>query len=173
MDINVLIANLDKIITALIALGSAVYAWRNKASTEKTVGQLQQSITDLEKKLRDCAENSALMHSFFENAADAIFIINSLGTIIKMNQEAEILSGYSRLALVGMGVDMLVPEALRDRHTFHRSAFAISPRSRPMGVNLPIHLLRKDGLEVPVTIALVPEVGAGGNVTIATVRRKL
>lgn len=49
---------------------------------------------------------------------------------------------------------MLVPVRLREGHALHRATYHDSPHVRPMGGNLNIYALRKDGSEFPAEISL-------------------
>ena len=91
-----------------------------------------------------------------ESAPDAIVIVGDRGRIEFANAQTEKLFGYSRQELIGQGVDVLVPERLRDRHRVHRDAYAVEPRVRSMGVGLELFGCRKDGTEFPVEISLSP-----------------
>ena len=74
--------------------------------------------------------------------------------------------GYSSEELVGIGVDSLVPEAVRSKHAAFRKEFAKAGESRPMGLGLDLYARRKDGTELPVEISLSPtQTEDGINVT--------
>jgi PAS domain S-box-containing protein len=107
---------------------------------------------------------------FLEAMPDGIIIVGADGQILFANGRAEAVSGYSRVELVGMSVEELVPEALRSQHVRHRVSYHARPAVRPMGSHLDIGVRRRDGTEFPADIALSPVMTDGGPLVIASVR---
>ena len=70
----------------------------------------------------------------------------------------------------GLNVDALVPQAIRPRHAEFRRGYAQAPRSRPMGLQMELVALRKDGSEVMVEIALSPLQDQGQPFVVAAIR---
>jgi PAS domain S-box-containing protein len=108
---------------------------------------------------RDVTERTHAEENFrglLESAPDAMVIVGSDGRITLVNRQTEELFGYTREELLGAPVEMLVPAHFRDRHEDHRGGYFTAPRARPMGAELMLHGLRKDGSEFPVEISLSP-----------------
>ncbi|MFA5945125.1 MAG: PAS domain S-box protein [Candidatus Thermoplasmatota archaeon] len=103
-------------------------------------------------------------------APDATVVVDSAGRIVLANPQAEQLFGYARADLVGMNVDLLVPEGLRPGHAANRAHFEGEPHLRPMGAGLRLSARRQDGRLVPVEISLSPLVGPEGTQVIAAIR---
>lgn len=91
------------------------------------------------------------------------------GTIIYDNEAARSLSGSAE-PLSGLNVDDLVPNDVRGYHGQLRSSYFEAPAQRPMGSGLQLSLKRRDGVEIPVEIALSPFEDAGETYVVATVR---
>jgi len=97
-----------------------------------------------------------LLHALFGAHPDALLLVGADGRITRANPAAEQLLGYARDELMGLDVDQLVPAEARSRHAGYRQAYAAAPSARPMGLQMELRALRKDGSEVTVEIALSP-----------------
>ena len=91
-----------------------------------------------------------------ESAPDAMVIVDSRGRIVIVNSQAERMFGYLRDELFGKPVEQLMPANIRDRHVRQRAGYAANPHVRPMGRDLELLGLRKDGSTFPVEISLSP-----------------
>jgi len=107
---------------------------------------------------------------FVEAMPDGIVIADTDGRILYVNHLAEELCGYPREELVGLTVEMLMAERFRGAHLEHRTGFASTPHPRAMGSGLALHLLRKDGVELPVDIALSPIETEVGVIIVTAIR---
>ncbi len=97
-----------------------------------------------------------LFEALLDSATDAVVLVDENGCITLVNHRTEEMFGYGRGALLGSGIELLVPERLRSQHAAHRGDFATEPRLRQMGVGLELFGLRVDGREFPVEIGLSP-----------------
>jgi PAS domain S-box-containing protein len=115
-------------------------------------------------------DEQAVFRSLHAAYPDALLIVDGSGAIVLTNRAAEQLLGYPSVELVGMNVDQLVPDAIRNRHAAYRKAYGQSPRSRPMGTQMDLVAKRKDGSEVMVEIALSPLQTHGLPLVVAAIR---
>ncbi|NUP53168.1 MAG: PAS domain S-box protein [Catenulispora sp.] len=116
-------------------------------------------LTGFVKVLRDVTSrraDEAMFNALLESAPDAMVIVDPDGRITLVNRQAEIMFGYHREELVGQTIEVLVPQRLRGRHVHHRDGFFAAAQVRPMGVDLDLFGVRKDGSELPVEISLSP-----------------
>ncbi len=102
------------------------------------------------------AAMSGLFERVFHLAADALLVIDSEGRIRLANQQAERLFGHDRIDFSSLTVEDLIPQRFRENHRLYRSHYSRKPDSRPMGMNLALFALHRDGSEFPVEISLSP-----------------
>jgi PAS domain S-box-containing protein len=98
-------------------------------------------------------------------SVDAIILIDDQQRILRFNQGAERIFGYSAREAIGQPLDILIPPALVDAHQQHVQAFAHSGvPSRLMNRRQEIAGRRKDGSEFPAEASIArvttPEGGA-------------
>jgi PAS domain S-box-containing protein len=91
-----------------------------------------------------------------EASPSGMIMTNPDGRIVLVNAETERLFGYLRDELIGKPIEMLVPPRIRSEHIRFRDAFHARPEARSMGIGRDLHIVRKDGTELPVEIGLNP-----------------
>jgi PAS domain S-box-containing protein len=98
--------------------------------------------------------SAEVYRQLLESAPDAIVGVGRGGRIVLANSQTERLFGYARDELVGEPVERLVPERYRGGHEAHRDGYFADPGTRPMGADLDLYGLRRDGSEFPAEISL-------------------
>lgn len=106
----------------------------------------------------------------FEGNPDAILVADARGRIVQINAQAERLTGYDRGELLGQMVEVLIPVRHQAQHVLRRQAFQQAPRPRPMGEGREIQLMRRDGREHPVEIAIRPAMIGNESLNILAIR---
>lgn len=114
------------------------------------------------------AEN--LFDGLFRFSPDAVIVSNREGHILDANSQTQHLFGYTRNELVDQPIEILIPERFRREHPAHRSSYVAAPHTRPMGANLELYGLRKDGTEFPVDIMLSSVDTPNGTVVLSVIR---
>ena len=87
---------------------------------------------------------------------DALVVVDQVGSIVMVNEQAATLFGYSLEELQGQRLEMLLPERLHEVHTTHRKHYFAVPRTRAMGAGLQLFGRHKNGTEIPIDISLRP-----------------
>lgn len=105
-----------------------------------------------------------------EAAPDAMVVVDQTGRIVLANAQTERLFGYLKAEILGQPVEVLIPQRFHKRHRTHRTAFFSEPRVRPMGAQLQLLGLRKDGTEFAVEISLSPIMTAEGFLVTSAIR---
>jgi PAS domain S-box-containing protein len=116
------------------------------ADLGRSMETMRRRLAGAERRFRDLLETSP----------DATVHVAAVGSIVLANRQAERLFGYPRQELVGQPVEMLVPSAARGGHPAHRQNYFNDPQFRPMGENLTLTAVHRDGHEIPVEISLGP-----------------
>lgn len=92
-----------------------------------------------------------------ESAPNALVIANQEGRIVLVNAEMEKMFGYVRDEVLGKMVETLMPDRFRKGHELHRDRYgSVNPQARPMGLDLELYGIRKNGKEFPIEISLSP-----------------
>jgi PAS domain S-box-containing protein len=115
-------------------------------------------------------EEGSVFRSLFIAYPDSLLLVDQSGRIMLANPSAAALLGYTVDELVGLNVDVLVPDSIRPRHASYREAYGRAPRPRPMGTHMELVAKRKDGSEVMVEIALSPLQSHGLPFVVAAIR---
>ncbi len=106
-------------------------------------------------------------HSIFNHVNEGILIVNHSGDIESINPRVSVMFGYSEEELIGQKVEILVPMSARGNHAGHRDKYQANPHARPMGKNMFLEGLKKDGSTFPVEISLSNYESAGEQHVIA------
>jgi PAS domain S-box-containing protein len=115
-------------------------------------------------------DEGSVFRSLFIAYPDSLLVVDQSGSIVLANPSAAALLGYAVEELVGLNVDVLVPDSIRPRHASYREAYGRAPRPRPMGTHMELVAKRRDGSEVMVEIALSPLQNHGLPFVVAAIR---
>ena len=153
--------------------GVAVSVGRN--SRKKLVGasrpQKSASLVGKDKRAEERQRKlNETLAVLFQFAPDAIIVVDEGGCIVRVNDQARAMFGYTTKEFLGKRIEMVMPPRFRKRHVGHQRRYMAEPRLREMGAGLELYAQRKDGSEFPVDIMLSPIVTSAGRSAIATVR---
>jgi PAS domain S-box-containing protein len=120
-----------------------------------SVATVNNDITELKHAAESLRNSEATVRSMFDNASQGILTADREGRIVDANAMVQELLEYSRDELIGLPVEMLVPERLRGRFLSHYARYARLPLARPLGEQgLELVGLRKDESEFSIEISL-------------------
>lgn len=134
----------------------------NESQTETVVSA---AVVDISERKR-LEERFKLM---VRSAPNGMIMIDTAGTIVLANPQADLLFGYPAHELIGQKVEILVPDRSKASHPSLRDSFVSSPSSRPMGAGRDLYAVKKDGSEVPVEIGLTPVDTTDGSFVLASI----
>lgn len=129
---------------------------------------LRQEILEREQAQAELKSSKNLFERLFDATPDPIFLIDSKGKITRLNQQAADTFGYAPEELQGQVVEILLPERSRQKHRDHRSQYWEAPTPHPMGLDMGIYAVKKDGSEFPVDITL-STIEIGGDLQVVCV----
>jgi two-component system sensor histidine kinase DevS len=101
---------------------------------------------------------------------DGVALADDHGTITLANMRLDAMFGYQHDELLGHPVDFLIPSNLQDGHRSVPASCGRAAKSRPMGNEVALAGLRKDGTIFPAQISLSPVPTAAGQFTLAVIR---
>ncbi|HZR59116.1 MAG TPA: PAS domain S-box protein [Terriglobales bacterium] len=127
--------------------------------------------------LGQITERAALKAEVLAKFIDAIpvaFIVSDdKGKIYLVNRQTELLFGYDQTELIGLPVEVLLPESLREIHEKHRTDYVDEPYIRAMGLGQQLSGRKKNGMVFLADISLGPMVTTDGlYIVIAVVRHR-
>ncbi len=98
--------------------------------------------------------SEAKFRGLLETAPEAVIVCDGQGQIRLLNQQAQLIFGYSSHELVGQNVSLLIPEDARTTHADLLADYVQRPRNRHLNNGYQLKARRKDGSIVPVEIGL-------------------
>jgi PAS domain S-box-containing protein len=105
-----------------------------------------------------------------ESMPDPLVLVDVDGKIMVANAQATALFGYDPGQLVGLPVEMLMPDRFRLAHIAHRDRYNAAPRTRSTAAGLELFGRRADGSEFPVEVSLSPLRTSNGTLVLSAVR---
>ncbi len=114
-----------------------------------------------EAKSKSMEERSQLAERILDQTADAVIYADRTGTILRWNPAASALFGYSAEEALGRGLDLIIPEHLRDAHWRGFEAAMTSGAMKLQGRPTLTRALHKTGrkLYTEMTFAIVKSAG--------------
>ncbi len=119
--------------------------------------------------MKEQTTDPTLFKAIFESSVEGILVVADDGSIRRANAAGEAMFGYSQGELTGKKVEALIPQKFRKNHKSYRTDYSKKPKARPMGQDMDLWGLRKDGSHFPLKISLSPTKIDGQQVVVAFV----
>ncbi|TWT27800.1 bifunctional diguanylate cyclase/phosphodiesterase [Planomicrobium sp. CPCC 101110] len=103
---------------------------------------------------KQSTEAELKFQSVIESANDAIIVSDHSGHILQWNQGAEKIFGYSKKEVLGLNLDLIVPEQSKEAHRKGMARYYETRKPLLIGKTLELTGCRKDGTEFPFEISL-------------------
>lgn len=99
-------------------------------------------------------ETAAYINSILDSISDALVVINSKGIIVTINSSVTTIFGYTRSELLGMNVDVLIPEPYASRHDQYLHQHKIHGTANIIGKGRELPAKKKNGQTFPMELTL-------------------
>lgn len=156
---------------------------REEKWVEQTVMQLREGnrITGHKSIMRDITERKAAeqklkesegqLQTIFNEAPDALIVINDEGIIIRWNPQAEKTFGWSLVEAMGKPMrDLIIPEKYRDDHTKGFENFLATGNGPIINKTIEIIALNKKNIEFEIELTVSPATILGKYIFIAFIK---
>lgn len=111
----------------------------------------------------DLSEHEARTALILETALDAVVAMDSQGSIIDWNRQAEVVFGWQKEEVLGKRLScVIIPERFREAHEQGMRRFLSSGEPRVLGKRLELSAIRQNGEEFPIELAIAPPGKVGG-----------
>jgi PAS domain S-box-containing protein len=156
---------------------------REQKWVEQTVMQLREGnrITGHKSILRDITERKAAeqklkesegqLQTIFNEAPDALIVINDEGNIIRWNPQAEKIFGWSLMEVMGKPMHtLIIPEKYRESHVKGFHNFLTTGEGPIINKTIEITALNKKNVEFDVELTVSPATTLGKYIFIAFIK---
>jgi PAS domain S-box-containing protein len=126
---------------------------------------------ELERQADDVRDIKRAFAQLLDALPDAVVVTTTDGRIMAVNENLCQMAGYTADAIIGRPIEALVPRDLRAQHVALRTAYVAEDlAARGLSSRSGIMLLRSDGTELPVDVALSRMPYERDQVVVASVR---
>jgi PAS domain S-box-containing protein len=117
------------------------------------VEALKRANLDLRRIQENMRMSEGRFRTLLESIPDAVVGADGEGRITVVNAQTEVLFGYGREELLGLLVEVLLPDWVRPALVNHRSGSTSAPIPRLMGIGLHLTGRRKNGSEFAASVS--------------------
>ncbi len=129
---------------------------RSSGALQEKAAELEMQTVELEMSKEQLQQTEEWYRSIMHSAPDGMLIVDSRGIIMQTNAQLDALFGYEGGELPGSRVEVLVPQAMQQKHIGLRKEFHVDAgvEMRMAGSARNLMGRRKDGSEFPVDVSL-------------------
>jgi PAS domain S-box-containing protein len=156
---------------------------REEKWVEQTVMQLREGnrITGHKSIMRDITERKAAeqklkesegqLQTIFNEAPDALIVINDEGNIIRWNPQAEKIFGWSLVDVLGKPMhNIIIPQQYREKHAKGFQNFLTTGEGPIINKTIEITALNKENIEFDIELTVSPATILGKYIFIAFIK---
>jgi diguanylate cyclase (GGDEF)-like protein/PAS domain S-box-containing protein len=130
-----------------------------------------QMVTNLKQVKSELEASQNQLQAIIHNAMDGIITINEAGEILGFNPAAEHIFGYSQQEILGLNVNILMPEPARSAHDGFILSYIQTGQTKVMGVSgREVAAVRKNGEQFPMEVSISEMVLGGSRYFVGIVR---
>lgn len=138
----------------IIPISVTVSPIRDASGRVVGVSKIARDLTEAHRLNRELQRREALLQSILETVPDGLVVIDRHGAIQSFSPAAERMFGYTRDAVLGHNVSLLMPEADAGRHDAHMQRYLATGERRIIGIGRVVAGRRRDGSVFPMELQI-------------------
>lgn len=132
---------------------------------------IMRDITERKEAEQKLKESEGQLQTIFNEAPDALIVINDEGNIIRWNPQAEKIFGWSLVEVIGKPMhSLIIPEKYRESHAKGFQNFLITGEGPIINKTIEITALNKKNVEFYVELTVSPATILGKYIFIAFIK---
>jgi PAS domain S-box-containing protein len=118
---------------------------------------IMRNITERKEAEQKLKESEGQLQTIFNEAPDALIVINEEGNIIRWNPQAEKVFGWSLMEVIGKPMrDLIIPEQYKEKHTKGFQNFLATGNGPIINKSIEITALNKKNIEFEIELTVSP-----------------
>ncbi len=124
--------------------------------------QLQALAEQCKEREQACSNSAHLQSAVFQNAIQAVVILDAEGTIVQWNPKAESLFGWNKEEAIGKSFrETVIAGHCRNEYAAHINAYGETGNEKELNKTIEIVSLRKDNSELYIELGVSPTAANG------------
>jgi len=141
-----------------------------RRKNDELESRVQERTADLNQALERVQESEQRIAAVVEGISDALVTIDSRGIIQTFNQAAENVFGYNAASAIGQNVNLLMPEAIAQKHDAILERYDPRQPSTVVGKTREVEGRRKNGELFPLDLRVSRITASGNNIFVGLMR---
>jgi len=132
---------------------------------------IMRDITERKAAEQKLKESEGQLQTIFNEAPDALIVINDVGNIVRWNPQAEKIFGWTLMEVMGKPMrDLIIPKQHRENHTKGFQNFLVTGEGPIINKTIEITALNKENTEFEVELTVSPATILGKYIFIAFIK---